>query len=136
MELRAKWIAAVRRSHWNPTCRSVVCARHLLSSDCRKDNRIVADESVNLFDSFRKRLLPTTIPSVNLTPQESISCSSIIVCIHLTFSRAVNYCWNYIQPYKTPGGSTQHLGDVLACLYRRPALYKPSFSPSSLSLGC
>jgi hypothetical protein len=29
--------------------------------------------------------LPTAIPSVNLTPQEGISCSSIIVCIHLTF---------------------------------------------------
>ncbi|KAK4015069.1 hypothetical protein OUZ56_030059 [Daphnia magna] len=70
VELRAKWIAAVGRSHWNPTCRSVVCARHFLSSDCREDNRIIADESVNLFDSFRKRLLPTAIPSVNLTPQE------------------------------------------------------------------
>ena len=37
---------------------------------------------------------------------------------------------------QTPGGSTQHLGDVLACLYRRPALYKPYSSPSSPSLGC
>jgi hypothetical protein len=73
VEFRAKWIAAVGRSYWIPTCRSVVCARHFLSSDCHEDNRIITDESVNLFDSFRKRLLPTAIPSVNLTPQEGIS---------------------------------------------------------------
>ena len=35
-----------------------------------------------------------------------------------------------VQPYKPPGGSTQHLGDVLACLYSAPS------SASNLSLVC
>ena len=38
-----------------------------------------------------------------------------------------------IHPYKPPGSSTQHLGHVLACLYRRPVLYQSSSSASSLT---
>ncbi len=34
------------------------------------------------------------------------------------------------KPYKPPGGSTQHLGEVLACLYSSPS------SVSSLLLAC